>query len=263
MQRTKTAGGFQVKSTSKDLPKVAETNGRLRIEFPGMTVEFETQPNSLRTTNYDQIAKTYVTRFDKNNNKYLEKDELAGGFAQQFAMWDADGDGKVFEKEIAESYTRMQAPQLSQIRATARSHGNPFFKAIDRSGDGRLSLREMKTAAERLKSFDKNKDGRISADEVPRGITLAFGVGSSRNFVVRRSTPAGRPAPPRSDAPDWFTRMDRNGDGDVTLKEFLGEREDFVRLDTNKDGFIEPAEAKAADAAGKKQKESSDDVDSE
>ncbi|MDA0588835.1 MAG: hypothetical protein O2820_18900 [Planctomycetota bacterium] len=42
--------------------------------------------------------------------------------------------------------------------------------------------------------------------------------------------------------------MDRNGGGDVTLKEFLGEKADFEKLDTNKDGFIEPGEAKAAKA---------------
>ena len=40
----------------------------------------------------------------------------------------------------------------------------------------------------------------------------------------------------------------RNGDGDLTLKEFLGEAEEFKKLDTNDDGFIEPKEAKAATA---------------
>ena len=37
--------------------------------------------------------------------------------------------------------------------------------------------------------------------------------------------------------------MDRNGDGDVTLKEFLGDEVQFRKLDTNGDGFIEPKEA--------------------
>ena len=68
------------------------------------------------------------------------------------------------------------------------------------------------------------------------------------SYVYRRptSTVGNPPAPvaKKGSAPEWFTRMDRNGDGDITLKEFLGDREAFEKLDANKDGFIEPAEAK-------------------
>jgi len=39
--------------------------------------------------------------------------------------------------------------------------------------------------------------------------------------------------------------MDKNGDGDITLREFLGTKEKFQELDTNKDGFIELKEAEA------------------
>jgi len=46
-------------------------------------------------------------------------------------------------------------------------------------------------------------------------------------------------------------QMDRNGDGDVTLKEFLGDEDDFNQLDENNDGFIEPKEAKSAESNGK------------
>jgi hypothetical protein len=42
--------------------------------------------------------------------------------------------------------------------------------------------------------------------------------------------------------------MDRNGDGDLTLKEFLGRQSDFRKLDSNADGFIEPEEARTAGA---------------
>ena len=53
--------------------------------------------------------------------------------------------------------------------------------------------------------------------------------------------------------------MDRNGDGDLTLKEFLGGKEAFAKLDTNNDGFIEPREARnanKADADSSEEKES-------
>jgi hypothetical protein len=40
--------------------------------------------------------------------------------------------------------------------------------------------------------------------------------------------------------------MDRNRDGDVSRREFLGTREQFERLDRDHDGLIGPGEADAA-----------------
>ena len=46
--------------------------------------------------------------------------------------------------------------------------------------------------------------------------------------------------------------MDRNRDGDVSRREFLGPREQFDRLDRDKDGLIDPDEASAAAKASAK-----------
>ena len=43
--------------------------------------------------------------------------------------------------------------------------------------------------------------------------------------------------------PLWFRKMDRNGDGDVSSREFLGTPADFRRIDTNGDGLIDAEEA--------------------
>jgi hypothetical protein len=40
--------------------------------------------------------------------------------------------------------------------------------------------------------------------------------------------------------------MDRNNDGDLTWKEFLGPRHVFDQLDTDHDGLIDPQEAEKA-----------------
>ena len=67
--------------------------------------------------------------------------------------------------------------------------------------------------------------------------------------MVRQGGP-GAPPPPAKPArgPAWFRKMDVNGDGDVSRREFLGSKEDFDRIDTDHDGIITLEEAEAFDA---------------
>jgi Ca2+-binding EF-hand superfamily protein len=213
---------------------------------------FATNPTPPFTPNFEAAATQMLQQYDTDKKGYLEPKKLSGALATQLELWDTDSDGKVFHKEIVEAYTRSTAPQQSQIRATVDVQSNAVFQMLDQSGDGRLSLREMRTAAERLKLFDKNTSGDVTSDEIPPTFAVTFSQGTSQ-FNANRVLAFGaggmvRPATPPARGPAWFTRMDRNGDGDVTLKEFLGDEEQFQRLDTNADGFIEPKEAEAAAA---------------
>jgi hypothetical protein len=47
--------------------------------------------------------------------------------------------------------------------------------------------------------------------------------------------------------PVWFRKMDRNGDGDVSRREFLGTPEEFDKIDTDHDGLISVEEAERYD----------------
>ncbi len=248
--KTKAGQGLTLKSLASELTESKSSDEILSVELPGVKLSLVASLSAARTANYDRTAQAYLARFDKDSNGYLDKVELTGSQARMMEMWDGDDDGKVFAKEIVAGYARMQAPQQSQIRANAANQGNSLFQALDQSGDSRLSLREMRTAHERIKTFDENKDGRVTEDEIPVTMSVTFGVGNasySARLPQRGRPVTNRPAP--SDGPAWFTRMDRNGDGDLTLKEFLGDTKEFKQLDANGDGFIEPKEAKAATAS--------------
>ncbi len=245
--KAKGAKGLTLKSLAKELKNSKESGESMSVELPGVKLSLLANVNAPQTYNYERTATSYLTRYDKDSNGYLDKDELAGNLARMMQMWDGDNDGKVYAKEITASYERMQAPGQSQIRATTANQGNSLFQALDQSGDGRLSLREMRTADQRIKTFDDNKDNRITQDEIPATVSVTFALGNTGYYrrTVQFTRPAGNQRTNR-DGPSWFTGMDRNGDGDVTLKEFLGSAEDFKKLDTNGDGFIELKEAKAA-----------------
>lgn len=185
-------------------------------------------------------AQFVLDQFDADGNGYLVEAEMAAGSEKQFTAWDADGDGKVFKREIVDAFARERVPQATAIQARVSRAGDPLLDTLDLSGDSRLGLREMRAAAEQLAALDTDGDDRVAAHEIPVSYVVQFRIGNDRSERGRRR----RVPEPPADWPRWFVRMDRNRDGDVTVKEFLGDREAFESLDTNGDGFIEPAEAK-------------------
>ena len=106
--------------------------------------------------------------------------------------------------------------------------------------------------------LDKDGDGKIARSEIQKSYEVVFRQGPSAaagyNFNGRvvvfaangRAAPAD-PAPGPERGPLWFRKMDRNRDGDVSRKEFLGTDEEFRRLDTDGDGLISVEEAENAD----------------
>lgn len=245
------AAPIEVVAVAEEVGTADSTPQTVRVSRPGFQLSLANSATATPAYNFDVSAKQMLQQYDKDSNGYLDAQELAGNLATQFELWDADQDGKVYPKEIAESYSRSVAPQMSQVRASIEIQESALFEALDLSGDRRLSLREMRTAAEQLKKFDKDGDGQLTPDEIPLTLEISFGQGYSayggfRAVRVGAGGVAANPAAGGGRGPEWFKRMDRNGDGDVTLKEFLGDEEKFQKLDTNGDGFIEPKEAEAA-----------------
>ncbi|HXG11048.1 MAG TPA: EF-hand domain-containing protein [Gemmataceae bacterium] len=211
------------------------------------------------------IREAYKMQFaaaDKDNNGYLDMNEARQGrfFATLFKLMDQDGDGMLYQKEMLAYLDQMQALQAKALACcvsmSVSDQGRGLFDLFDSNRDGRLGMRELRNAVNLVASLDRDGDGQVGKDEIPRSyqVTLAPGALNANPFggpvvvAVRGGPPAPVAARP-SRGPVWFVKMDRNRDGDISRREFLGTDEQFAQIDTDGDGLISVEEAERADAA--------------
>ena len=220
-----------------------ESENRITLQLDGFYCVFF-YTDSVSQTNASQQADAALQQFDENKDGYLDEDELPDNFLgvmEPLLVLDLDNDEKIYPKELTEYYENSQVAYRSQIRSRAGETPDALFEAIDADNDGRISAREIDGLAERLKAIDRDDNGELTIDEIPD--SMAFGVtrGNPQQATALFAVPVARPQA-SGDAPRWFQRMDRNSDGVVGEREFLGEGDQFSELDKNSDGYLEPAE---------------------
>ena len=199
--------------------------------------------------NPELLVKPLFMISDANANGYLEKDEAAQltQLGTTFEDLDADKNGKLFLDEVtAYLQTRIDAAR-SRAVLTINEQGRTLFDILDADRDRRLAHREIRTAIDKLTLWDKDHDGQLAESEVPLQFQMAAARGSlpglfggqiNGTAMVAQSGIAERTA-----GPAWFRKMDKNRDGEVSRREFLGEAESFDALDLNHDGAVELSEA--------------------
>jgi Ca2+-binding EF-hand superfamily protein len=216
------------------------------VELTGFHLRVSAARESGKTA-YESQYKRIFEQADRDNNKYLDENEFRNNFANQFALVDRDKNGMVYLEELVAYYAKQTEIRTSRIAVQGTDHGKMIFDALDVDGDGQLSQRELAGTWKQVSSWDRDGDNRVAVEEIPHQFSIIVGRGSTPDpaRLVAERTAAGSK---RASAPAWFTKMDRNGDGDISPREFLGTREVFDRLDANRDGLID-----AREAAGVKQ----------
>jgi Ca2+-binding EF-hand superfamily protein len=175
-------------------------------------------PGTVPASSQSTQAEKLFNRFDANHDGVLSPDEVPDGLKANFAKWDANRDGVIDAKEYW-AYYQASLKTVSDKVASGEI-------AIKLPGGATVP----KPAAPPLPGDEEYKLQIFRAGKLPPGL------------------------------PDWFTTLDTDGDGQIGLYEWRAAGwaiEDFQKMDLNGDGLITVEEylkwKKDADALTAKQ----------
>ena len=220
-------------------------NARLSLSTGGVRLELRADEGKLK----EQTAaarKRFTALFaecDADADGIIDENELgtpkAELFEQMAATADRDGDGKLTQKEFAAWLDLQEQIAKGHVLLSVLDHGSGLFEFLDADHDGSLSVRELRAAWSRLNEAGCMSEKNFDREKLPRQFLAAVSHGHPRTTI-------GKPV---RIGPAWFLAMDRNGDGDVSMKEWVGDPDLFRKFDADGDGSISAPEAEKAPTA--------------
>ena len=143
-------------------------------------------PSLVLSGHYHHGYKSWIQKFDVNDNGLIEYAEFEEKIVRKFNRMDSNGDGVISDED--KFYSRKH-----------KYHG--MMDKADSDGDGVISQVEfIETMKQRFVTQDTNNDNTISAEE------LEVWYKAHRSEMRQKK----------------FSRLDKNGDGVISKEEFIG-----------------------------------------
>lgn len=176
-------------------------------------------------------------RLDVNQDGFVTENEMPQDnerLGRAIRRGDTNGDGKLTREEFVAAFA--QRPERPQQRPGAGGPGGidraALFERLDRNRDGKISVDEMpegERGARMLRSADRNGDKEVTKEE----------------FMAVQQPPRGgegrRPGMGPGGGP-LLRALDANGDGTISAEEIAGAASALKQLDRNGDGQLTPEE---------------------
>jgi len=222
-------------------------DGLASIVINDVQIEIAHAANGLDVAKLYLLGQFAAADLDKNN--YIDEQETGRSevFRASFAVFDEDGDGKLFENELTSVVDGRMKAARSRTRMDISSRGRNLFEILDVDRNRVLGHRELAQAVKRIALWDTDGDNAVSEAEIPQLYQISFGPGQPEFRGLRIPGAAvrsrGEAVATNSTASNWFEKLDRNGDGELTRREFPGTIAEFQKSDQNSDGVVDTAEA--------------------
>jgi Ca2+-binding EF-hand superfamily protein len=220
-----------------------ETEQTTRVSYASETLRFDLRTDEGKLKEQTAAARKRLLALfaecDSNRDRILNPIELAKPMASPLKQIsipaDCNGDRDLSEAELKGWFDLQEQISRGHALVTILDHGAGLFEFLDHDRDGSLSVRELRTAWDRLKAAGCTNSNGLDRTKLPRQLIAC----------VSHGHPVSTIGKPVRTGPKWFLAMDRNADGDVSPREWVGDPDLFRKSDTDGDGLLSAEEAAA------------------